>query len=450
MSKRKNKKSKKLLRFIFSLLLLLILALIGYFLKDYFIKDSSTSSQDKTSKFESSLAESSNLESSSSTLEYITQYDELQIHFLELGNYATGDSTYIKAGDIDILIDAGSTQSSALTIINYINQYCKDGKLEYVITTHAHDDHYSGMFGLKQNSKNAHQENIQRNGILYYYDVGTLIDFSLTNKNIEKPTGNYLNYIEAVNYAVSKGTIHYSAKDCYTQNKTSFILDEALNISLDILYNKFYFEKSDDENNYSVCSMINYNDLHFMFTGDLEKKGEEELAAYYNGETKEKTLPHVCLFKAGHHGSKTSSNDILLQKITPEICCVCCCGGSDEYTTDYLNTFPTQDFINRISKYTDAVYVTTCIDEKSSREKNEQVYQSLNGNICVSSDGVHIGVKGSNNTIKLKDSEWFNQEIYVVANEKGIYQISSGNKKTDYYIESDLNVQKVVRRVWPK
>ena len=37
---------------------------------------------------------------------------ELQIHFLELGNKYTGDCTYIKAGDTDILIDAGSRTSS--------------------------------------------------------------------------------------------------------------------------------------------------------------------------------------------------------------------------------------------------------------------------------------------------------------------------------------------------
>ena len=33
------------------------------------------------------------------------KYDGFQMHFLELGNKYTGDSTYIKAGDVDILID---------------------------------------------------------------------------------------------------------------------------------------------------------------------------------------------------------------------------------------------------------------------------------------------------------------------------------------------------------
>ena len=62
--------------------------------------------------------------------------DDLQIHFLELGNKYTGDCTLIKVGDTEILVDAGSRQSSAGTITSYVKNYCTDGVLEYVIATH--------------------------------------------------------------------------------------------------------------------------------------------------------------------------------------------------------------------------------------------------------------------------------------------------------------------------
>ena len=62
---------------------------------------------------------------------------DLSIHFMELGNKYAGDSIYIKAGDTDILIDAGSRESSTETTSAYIDQYCTDGVLEYVIATHA-------------------------------------------------------------------------------------------------------------------------------------------------------------------------------------------------------------------------------------------------------------------------------------------------------------------------
>ena len=72
---------------------------------------------------------------------------EISFHFMELGNNYTGDSIYIKAGETDILIDAGSRTNSSDTISEYIDQYCTDGKLEYVVATHADQDHIAGFAG---------------------------------------------------------------------------------------------------------------------------------------------------------------------------------------------------------------------------------------------------------------------------------------------------------------
>ena len=70
---------------------------------------------------------------------------DISIHFLELGNKYTGDCTYIKAGDVDILIDCGSKSNSVSTISSYLKNYVTDGVLEYVIVSHAHQDHYAGF-----------------------------------------------------------------------------------------------------------------------------------------------------------------------------------------------------------------------------------------------------------------------------------------------------------------
>ena len=60
---------------------------------------------------------------------------DLSVHFLELGNKYAGDCIYIKANDNDILIDAGSRQNSATTIINYVNKYCQSRlKLRFLET----------------------------------------------------------------------------------------------------------------------------------------------------------------------------------------------------------------------------------------------------------------------------------------------------------------------------
>ena len=79
-----------------------------------------------SSSIDSSLTDNTSWDNSSSDI--VT--DELSIHFLMLGNKYSGDCTLIKAGDTEILIDAGSRQSSASTIVEYVNNYCTDGILE--------------------------------------------------------------------------------------------------------------------------------------------------------------------------------------------------------------------------------------------------------------------------------------------------------------------------------
>ena len=355
------------------------------------------------------------------------KYDDFQIHFMELGNEYAGDSTYIKAGDVDILIDAGSRGASAPTLINYINQYCTDGKLEYVISTHNHQDHIAAFAGTSnKNATNFKGEKVGKTGIFYYYEVGTLIDFTYATVTIDKKSVNVVNknqkssdygasteygkYLAAREYLIDNGTKYYTAKDLWDNNLTSYNLTD--DISMDILYNYYYFNESSDVNNYSVCTMFNYMNHHYILTGDLEKEGEERLANYYDGSTSQKTLPHCELYKGGHHGSKTSSNDCLLNKITPDICCVCCCAGTTEYTQNRVNTFPTQDFIDRIAKHTSRVYITSMWNE------NTNSFESMNGNICISSNGNKIGIWASNNLTKLKDTAWITHLIGVDDSDK--------------------------------
>lgn len=323
----------------------------------------------------------------------VLESGDIAFHFLELGNQYTGDCTYIKAGDVDILIDAGSRTNSISTITKYINNYVTDGKLEYVIVTHAHEDHYSGF-----------ATSASTNSIFDLYEVGIIIDFALTN---QKDTGTmYNNYKRERDEAVQRGAVHYTADDCIKKNNGANDVYEIYDgITMKILEQKFYYTKSTDENNYSVCTLFTQGEHNFLFTGDLEKEGEASLVSLNN-------LPHCDLFKAGHHGSKTSSNNSLLSVITPDICCVCCCAGNVEYTQANENRFPTQDFIDRISQYTDKVYVTTLGFIEYNSEKAKYVnsgFTSMNGNIIVLSNKDGVSVNCSNNNTVLKDTDWFKE-----------------------------------------
>ena len=364
--------------FIVIIVVILVLGVGGYFGYKYLIeprlKDGS-SSQPPESSLRSERPTTSWAEGDVAPID---------INFLELGNKYTGDSTFIKAGDTDILIDAGSRKNSATTIANFIDTYCSDGKLEYVIVTHAHEDHIAGFVGSNSDQ-----------GILKRYKVGTLIDFAQTKSTSQI----YKDYVSLRDQQVEAHNIdnHYYASECVKEEKgAKKIYDLAPGITMEILDQKYYYETSSDENDHSVCTLFSQGNNHYLFTGDLEEKGEASLVALND-------LPQVELFKGGHHGSYTANTDTLLNVIKPKTICICCCAGTTEYTSNPDNTFPAQAAINRMAKHTDQIFVTTLMNDYASGN-----YTSLNGNINFHSEkGEAYVVTGSNNSKILKETDWF-------------------------------------------
>jgi beta-lactamase superfamily II metal-dependent hydrolase len=211
----------------------------------------------------------------------------------------------------------------------------------------------------------------------------------------KEDTATYKNYVRERDDEIANGAKHYTAAECIEDESINGKFDLGDGITLTVLDSYFYYNRADNENDHSVCTLIDDGKNSYLFTGDLELEGEEKLVEMND-------LPKVKLYKAGHHGSKTSSNDVLLSVIQPEIVCVCCCAGSPEYTEINANQFPTQAAIDRIAPYTDKIYVTTLYEES---EKNG--YTSMNGNIVVRSVDGEVSVHCSNNDLILKDTEWF-------------------------------------------
>ena len=324
---------------------------------------------------------------------------DFEAHFMELGNQYTGDCIYIRSGDTDILIDAGSRENSADAIIEYVDQYVTDGVLEYVIATHADRDHIAAY-----------------EGIFEHYKVKTIIDFPLTNKTGDDETNILRTYYEYRDLEVKNGAVHYTALECYEESVEGAqrVYQISKSVEMEILYNYYYEHTSSDENNYSVCLMFNQGDNHYLFTGDLEEDGELELVNYYDGSSEERySLPHCVLYKAGHHGSKTSTTAELMAQIQPEYVIVCCCAGTPEYTTIEENKFPTQTMIDNVAPYTDNVYIPSMLDEilgyNNSGEPNSWSVTSMNGNIIFACSFGVVNISFSNNDLKLKDTDWFKE-----------------------------------------
>ena len=81
----------------------------------------------------------------------------------------------------------------------------------------------------------------------------------------------------------------------------------------------------DDSNDYSIVLMARYGNKRVLLTGDAEKEAEEDLVARYMSSDLD-----CDVYKLGHHGSRTSSSQELLDKATPSVVVVSC-GKDNKY-----------------------------------------------------------------------------------------------------------------------
>ena len=93
--------------------------------------------------------------------------------------------------------------------------------------------------------------------------------------------------------------------------------------------------------------MVLYGNLlgkNFLFTGDLEEEGEEQMMATYPN------LP-VDVLKAGHHGSKGSSSPEFLDHISPQMALISA-GQNNRYK------HPHQETLDRFQNQNMTIYRT--------------------------------------------------------------------------------------------
>jgi competence protein ComEC len=156
---------------------------------------------------------------------------------------------------------------------------------------------------------------------MQYYGLRGLDAFILTHFDMDHIGGAR---------SVVKGTHVRQLLTHHAPDLTKAGIDDAINVLrlsypaklvLDkhayLLFYPFLFQRETPrENERSVICQLVIGDHRFLFTGDLESDGEAYLAATY-GERLQSDI-----FKAGHHGSKTSSTAALLRYVQPEIAVV--------------------------------------------------------------------------------------------------------------------------------
>ncbi len=237
--------------------------------------------------------------------------EKLIVHFIDVGQ---GDAILIqnKKNNKNMLIDGGDRYNRvAEKLTSYLEEQEID-TIHAVVSTHPHADHIGGLTSV---IKNFAVERI--------YDSGRV-----------HTTQTYENYLILIN-----------EKDIpfYTPRRG----DE---IKLgDLIFEVLHPEGNVEDyslNNASIVLRLDYKQVSFLFTGDVEYEAEIEILAT------DKELQSQIL-KVGHHGSRTSTNEEFLKEIIPEIA-VIQAGEDNRYghphteVLDLLDEYGVEIFSNNV------------------------------------------------------------------------------------------------------
>ena len=258
---------------------------------------------------------------------------EAAVSFINVGQ---GDCELIRTGKYNILIDSGDIDCEN-EVVGFL-KYSGVERLDIVIVTHPHTDHYGAMYEVLRN-----------------FEVGLCLMPELPEDMI--PYGiTYERFLTVIadrnipaRYAKADERF-YLGEDCY----------------LDILSPRYYDHS--DLNDFSVTAKFVHGENSILFTGDLQEFSELDLIE--SGADIDADV-----LKVGHHGSAGASCEEFLNKVTPDIAVF----EAAEYN---LYRHPRTEVIERLKN-------AGCAETYSTAN---------NGNIVIVSDGEGLRVvteKGS-------------------------------------------------------
>ncbi len=226
-----------------------------------------------------------------------------------------GNIFLIDAGPNDKIIggnfDAG--ESVVVPHLNKIGAQSIDG----IVISHPHLDHYGGVFF-----------------VLEKFNVREVVD-----PGFPSSSPHYLKLLQEID----KRNIPYKVA------KEKDQLDWGPEIKAEVLgpREKSLSKRSamDSINNRSLVLKLTYDQVSFLFTGDIESESEDRIAELFSETLRSDVL------KVAHHGSKTSSTQKFLEAVQPSIA-VISCGKKNDYG------HPHRSVLKRLSKNKIRIYRT--------------------------------------------------------------------------------------------
>lgn len=235
----------------------------------------------------------------------------LEVTFFDVGQ---GDAIFIQTpSSKQMLIDGGATNLVLEKLEKKMSYF--DRSIDIVIATHGDADHVTGLIPVFRK-----------------YEVKNIIE-----SPVRGASGIFDELKSEIEKEVNLGAHSYVAKK---GDEITF----GDGVSARILYPNKNISSKMETNDASVSILIMYGEHSFLLTGDLSSSYEPRLITA-------STPKKVTVYKAGHHGSKTSSGELLLSRITPGYS-VISAGKDNKYG------HPNEEAIERLQKYSEEILST--------------------------------------------------------------------------------------------
>lgn len=245
----------------------------------------------------------------------------LEVSYLDVGQ---ADSILIENNNEYMLIDAGNNNDGELLV-----KYFKDkgiSNFKYVVGTHPHEDHIGGLDDVINN-----------------FDIGTIY-----MPDVITTTKTFMDVLDSM----EKKDMTYNVPKI----EETFTLGESL---ITVLYTG---TDTKDLNNTSIVLRLDFGDTSYIFTGDATEKTENILI-------KDNLNLNADVLKVGHHGSRYSTTDDFLKKVSPKYA-VISVGKDNSYN------HPEDIILNKLKTNSIETYRT-----------------DIEGTVIITSDGKDINVK---------------------------------------------------------
>ena len=211
-----------------------------------------------------------------------------------------------------LLIDAGGrTKADTDHLLAYLKAYfaarpALGGRFAAVYLSHPHLDHAKSMLEVDR-----------------LYEFAVFVDDGRLNgiipgKLAAAYTGNRVRHVNEVTFA---RLTPEQRKKGYTDKGIDPLVCQGLKPKVTALsggrdrQRAWSANANDNENNHSLVLRIEYGATAFLFMGDLEDDGQDDLVARYGGAN----LLDVDVLLVAHHGADNGATDGLLARATPKI-----------------------------------------------------------------------------------------------------------------------------------